>query len=73
MRKKLNKEKKVKIIIWVLLALLILFVIITSIILNYKAKKLEDITKKNDAIKPMPSNGELKANKIFFKNIVIFY
>ena len=47
-----NKKKKlINIALWVGLAVLILFVLITSIIVHSRKTKLEDLNDKNDLVK----------------------
>lgn len=57
------------------LILLVLFTVITSIVLNYKGKQLEDLKDKNqqveDVIGPNEETPEEK-NKIFSKNLLYF-
>ena len=74
-RKKLKKEKWINILIWGGLAILVLAVVVTSIILHYKNKKLKDLKDKNEIVQPakqekIPTN--LENQKIFFKNFAIF-
>lgn len=45
-----KKKKLNSILIWGGLAFLILFVVITSIVLNYQRKKLDEIQSENDRI-----------------------
>ena len=72
----MKKNKILNILMYCLLAALIVVVIVTAIVLNAKRNKLEKLKKANDEIekKLPPTNGnEQSENKIFFKNIIIFY
>ena len=71
----MKKEKWINILIWGGLAILVLAVVVTSIILHYKNKKLKDLKDKNEIVQPakqekIPTN--LENQKIFFKNFAIF-
>ena len=67
----MKKGKALSIAIYVGLAILVAVVVVTSIIIHSKRKKLEDLKDKNEAIKPDESQSP-KENKIFFKNFAIF-
>lgn len=67
----MQKEKIVKIGIWVALLVVVAVAVITSIILHSKKEKLEDLKNKNDLVKPEESVN-LKENKIILKNFEIF-
>ncbi len=48
----MDKEKGIRIFVIVALIAVILFAVITSIVLESKRKKLEDLNDKNDIVKP---------------------
>lgn len=53
MEEKEKKKKKLNsFLIWASLVVLIVFVVITSIVLNFQKQKLDDLNKKNDVVKP---------------------
>lgn len=53
MEEKEKKKKKLNsFLIWASLVVLIIFVVITSIVLNFQKQKLDDLNKKNDVVKP---------------------
>lgn len=45
---------------------------ITSIVLYQRQKKLDDLKEKNEVVKP-EEEGDMAENKIFLKNVIIFY
>lgn len=45
-----KKQKLTQVSLWILLAVVVLFVIITSCIIKYKKDRLEDLSDKNDQI-----------------------
>lgn len=63
------------ILMYCLLAALVIVVIVTAIVLNAKKNKLENLKKANDEIEKNlpPKNNNDKENKIFLKNVIIFY
>ncbi len=45
-----KKRKLNNLLMWIGISILVLFVIITSIVINYKQKELNDLKDKNDEI-----------------------
>lgn len=68
----MDKKRKINILLTVIIALLVIFVVITSIVLYQRQKKLDDLKEKNEVVKP-DEEGDIAENKIFLKNVIIFY
>jgi len=50
-----RKNKMMNILLWAGLGALILFVVITAIVLNFKNKEKDELNQKNDIVKPSQS------------------
>ncbi len=70
-----KKKRLINILIGVGLCVLILFVVITTIVINYKQQELEEIKDKNDQIKDEQADEEENGNnqQLVINDIVIDY
>lgn len=70
-----KKKRLINILIGVGLCVLILFVVITTIVINYKQQELEEIKDKNDQIKDEQADEEENGNnqQLIINDIVIDY
>ena len=59
-----KKKKMTNILIWVLLAIAVAFVIITSSVIKYKKDKLEDLSRKNAQIEEKLKEEDVETEEV---------